>query len=179
MDKVTQERISEPFFTTKEPGKGTGLGLASVYGIVKQNGGFVRVYSEPGRWRRPPPTDPRRTDLVMPEMSGVELAEAFRERSPRAGVLFMSGYSDDAVVRSGGVPSGSDFLQKPFSGDGLTRKVRDILDRRSAQQVAEKGGVLCALPTAVPWVPGFRVFSREATTGSTAKPPCAHHHAAH
>jgi PAS domain S-box-containing protein len=198
MDEDTQARIFEPFYTTKEAGKGTGLGLAMVYGIVKQSGGFIWLYSELGNGttfkiylpqvedaepERPQliSADPVRgtetvllvedsaavrsiarqilerngytvleapngkaaldigrkrtsrihlllTDVVMPEMSGRQLAEAFSTVRPDAKVIFMSGYTDDAVVRHGVVSAGVDYLQKPFSPDALLRKVREVLD---------------------------------------------------
>ncbi len=199
MDRDTREHLFEPFFTTKEPGKGTGLGLATVYGIVKQNGGHVWVYSEPG-WgttfkvyfpRFGDVADPTRpqlemepapggtetilvveddemvrslirdilestgyrvlvaddpdsgmkligeqqddihlllTDLVLPGMSGRELVDRVSKLKPDMRVLFMSGYSDEAVARHGILEPGLAFLQKPFSRDGLVRKVRDVLD---------------------------------------------------
>jgi DNA-binding NarL/FixJ family response regulator len=68
------------------------------------------------------------TDVVMPEMSGRELAERFTKLKPRAKVLFMSGYTDDAIVRHGVLSQGTAYLQKPFSPDTLARKVREVLD---------------------------------------------------
>jgi PAS domain S-box-containing protein len=198
MDAGVRAHLFEPFFTTKEVGKGTGLGLATVYGIVKQSGGYISVYSEPGkgtsfkiylpRIATPASTAPspqkggaargsetvlvvedepavltlsRRaleaqgyvvlaasdaaaalrvverhggtihlllTDVVMPGLSGPELADRLAAQRPGIRVLYMSGYPGDAVVQHGTLPSGSAFLQKPFSPDGLARKVRDVLD---------------------------------------------------
>jgi CheY-like chemotaxis protein len=199
MDEDTQARIFEPFYTTKEAGKGTGLGLAMVYGIVKQSGGFIWLYSELGNgtsfkiylpqimdeaktdgpplispapvrgWEtvllvedsaavrsiarqilerngytvleapngraalaigrnRTRPIHLLLTDVVMPEMNGRQLAEEFSRVRTDAHVIFMSGYTDDAVVRHGVVSAGVDYLQKPFSPDALLRKVREVLD---------------------------------------------------
>ena len=198
MDATVRAHLFEPFFTTKEVGKGTGLGLATVYGIVKQSGGYISVYSEPGRGSSfkiylpriatppeaaagpqkggPAPgsetvlvvedepavltlsrraleaqgyvvlaaSDPIAalrvverhggtihlllTDVVMPGLSGRELADRLTAQRPGIRVLYMSGYPGDAVVQHGTLPSGSAFLQKPFSPDGLARKVRDVLD---------------------------------------------------
>ena len=190
--------LFEPFFTTKAAGKGTGLGLATVYGIVKQSGGDVTVESEPGKGATfmvvlPSHPGPRTrdaslaqkalprgtetvlvvededavrrvvkialettgyrviearngtealevarthagrihlvvTDVVMPEMSGRELAGRLTKDFPGLRILYMSGYTDDAVVRHGIVDARVEFLQKPFSPLALTRKVREALD---------------------------------------------------
>jgi two-component system, cell cycle sensor histidine kinase and response regulator CckA len=197
MDRATQARIFEPFFTTKGPGKGTGLGLATVYGIVKQSGGHIRVYSEPGAGTvfriYLPRTDavvdtqasvdatlPQGqetvllvedeaevrhfarevleragytvleatsvddailiserhlglinvllTDVVMPGMSGRALGEIIATSRPEAKVLYMSGYTDDAMIRHGVLQAGIQFLEKPFTPQALAVKLREVLD---------------------------------------------------
>jgi two-component system cell cycle sensor histidine kinase/response regulator CckA len=206
MDVETQAHIFEPFFTTKEKGKGTGLGLATVYGIVKQSGGYVWVYSEPGRgtsfkvylprvWdEQTMPGRDRRiegqrlpqgtetvllvedekgvrelareylemtgytvieaenghtalelaalhsgpihllmTDVVMPGISGRELSERVKTIRPEIRVLFMSGYTDQAVVHHGILETDAVLLQKPFTVAALAAKLRDILNLEIAR----------------------------------------------
>jgi CheY-like chemotaxis protein len=194
-------RAFEPFFSTKGE-QGTGLGLATVYGIVKQSGGHVAAYSEVGRGttfkvylphvqQRPTPLrkshveptllphgretvllvededavralarhilqrcgytvleardgaeavrvaeqrqeriDLLVTDVVMPRTGGRQVAERLAVLHPRAKVLFLSGYTDDAVVRHGILEAEVAFLQKPFTPASLAAKVREVLDTR-------------------------------------------------
>lgn len=196
-DEIRQQ-IFEPFYTTKKKGRGTGLGLATVYGIVRQSGGSIWVYSEPGRGttfkiflplagsegagdRRPlrlndhggsenilvveddPAVrevtctmleqagyrvvaaadggealrfaeDPDNeidlllTDVIMPVMSGPRLAERIRALRPDLNVLYMSGYTDDAIADHGILEPGIHLVSKPFSSQALCTIVRSILD---------------------------------------------------
>jgi len=199
MDADTKAHIFEPFFTTKGLGKGTGLGLSTVYGIVKQSGGYISVYSEPGRGstfkvylprvqdavkaqrkaearerdargretilvvedepmiRELVETmlesrgysvlmvdDPLRavafsaqysgpihlllTDVIMPGISGREIANQISAQRPEMKVIFVSGYTPNAIVHHGILDEDLNFLQKPFTAGTLTNKVREVLD---------------------------------------------------
>jgi len=208
MDEKTKARIFEPFFTTKEKGRGTGLGLSTVYGIVKQSGGNVWVYSEPGagtvfkvflpqfkqecetstkplidlvvprgsetillvededvvrglarqileqagyhvldarggdeaiRLGRElgGPIDLLLTDVVMPETSGREVAKRLNKLRPATRVLYMSGYTDDAIVHHGVLDSDVEFIQKPFTPIALAQKVREVLDLKRSDGIRQ------------------------------------------
>jgi len=198
MSEEIQQNLFEPFFTTKATGKGTGLGLSTVYGIVQQAGGWIRVDSQPGKGatfriglplteqpapqalpetpaparmegsetilvvedqdevRRlvlavltsfhyrtleagsggealriaegyPGPIHLLLTDVVMPRMTGKQLADRLRAVRPGMKVIYMSGYTADVISRQGVMDSGIEFIKKPFSPEALALKVRSVL----------------------------------------------------
>lgn len=198
MDAATRERIFEPFFTTKSREQGTGLGLATVHGIVKQHGGDIWVYGEPGRgttfkiylpasevaepyvstepeadgaWGgtetilvveddndvrtlvsdtlqahgyrvltaadalkglelvagHPGPIDLLLTDVILPVMNGRELFQCLVQQKPGLRVLYVSGYTANAIAHRGVLDEGTPYLQKPFAIHSLLHKVRAVL----------------------------------------------------
>jgi PAS domain S-box-containing protein len=207
MDTDTQTHIFEPFFTTKGT-KGTGLGLSTVYGIIKQSGGYVWVYSEPGKGTTfkiylprisatgeaievevptesahphhggetillvedepnlrglteqylrkqrytvleaadgasaiqvsnayPGPIHLLLTDVIMPGMNGRELAQRISSLRSETKVLYMSGYTENAIGHNGMLDEGITLLQKPFTLPALKAKVREVLDTALPQEV--------------------------------------------
>jgi two-component system, cell cycle sensor histidine kinase and response regulator CckA len=209
MDSATMSQIFDPFYTTKKEGEGTGLGLATVQGIVKQSGGSITVYSEPGKGSTfklyfkhfdecgisksfPVVPLPNRnvtetilivedeegirdllsdilshagyntlcepnglcglnrakehrneinlviSDLVMPKMSGQELADQLLVLMPHVPLLFISGYTSNSNVQKGLLLKGEDFLDKPFLPDTLLKKVHEILERRHPAVLASQ-----------------------------------------
>ncbi|MGC9367847.1 MAG: response regulator [bacterium] len=196
MDEQVKSRLFEPFFTTKSKSKGTGLGLATVYGIVKQNSGFIYVYSEIDKGstfkiyfpqtqdktdeyymnsRKDVKTKSKKqtillveddpgvrlvtentltdygyriisaesgeqaielfnenkdniaivlTDVVMPNMSGKELAEILLKEKESLKVIYMSGYTEDSIMKTKGLVKDVNFLQKPFTTDELIKMIR-------------------------------------------------------
>ena len=202
MTPEVKAHIFEPFFTTKQQGEGTGLGLATVYGIVKQSGGAIEVDTAPGAGTtfrillpRVEPGDSRKqaapsktvargtetvlivedqeqvrnlatrllkacgykvmtasdaqtamrhaaeegeihlllTDIVMPGMNGVDLAEQLRESRPSLKIVYMSGYSERVSADRLMLGPDDAFLAKPFSPQALAAKIREVLDRPQAQ----------------------------------------------
>jgi PAS domain S-box-containing protein len=196
MDEETRQHVFEPFFSTKKA-DGTGLGLATAYGIIKQHGGDIWAYSKPGEGtifkiylpasdtaagEKPPPEPaetPRGTetillvedndqvrkmtanllsrqgyhvlqaengkkalellrnhvekvqllltDVVMPEMNGKDLFLRASEIAPGLRVLYMSGYTNDVIAHRGVLEAGANFIHKPFSIRGLSKKIREAL----------------------------------------------------
>jgi NO-binding membrane sensor protein with MHYT domain/signal transduction histidine kinase/CheY-like chemotaxis protein len=202
MTQGVLERVFEPFFTTKDVGQGTGLGLSMIYGFVKQTGGHVKIYSEPGQGttvkiylartyevaadapaRAQAPgaqsgevvlvveDDPNVrtytvesltnlgyrvleaqdassalavldshpevrllfTDVGLPGPNGRQLAEEAQQRRPGLRVLYMSGYTRNAIVHNGVLDPGVNLLNKPFTTDQLAAKVRQVLEAEPAK----------------------------------------------
>jgi two-component system, cell cycle sensor histidine kinase and response regulator CckA len=210
MDEHVKSRLFEPFFTTKDFGKGSGLGLSTAFGIIKQSGGYLQVFSEPGHgalfrillplasqssmvWSSVGPErittakgvetillvededlvisllktvlvragyrvlaansgeealalarefdkhlDLVITDVVMDVMSGRELWDKVKPIHPEADVIFISGYTEDEVLKQGVSQDGVRFLSKPFNSKALLEKIRDILDAKIRSTVARK-----------------------------------------
>ncbi len=200
MSPQTLERAFEPFYTTKETGKGTGLGLSQVYGFIKQSGGHVKIYSEPGQGTSIKLYLPRHdgeeltsahevpaltgteqgrgetilvveddegvrqyaseilrdlnyqvieakdtesalrllnadktfdlllTDVVLPGKNGRELADEVVRRYPGVKVVFMTGYSRNAIVHQGRLDRGAELISKPLIEAIVARKIRQVLD---------------------------------------------------
>ena len=207
MDGDTLSHVFDPFYSPAGPGSRSGLGLSIVYGIAKQNGGVVRVSSEPGlgttvkvflpriesaeqpaaeaptslrgdetilvvededgvrelMWKiltdhghtvlearhgrdaltvaagHPHPIQLLVSDVVMPEMGAGELAEKLRAERPEIKLLFVSGYTNDEVVRRGVSRKDVAFIQKPFTAEELMRKVREVLDRNQEPGTGNAG----------------------------------------
>jgi len=132
MEADTLARILEPFFTTKVGGKGTGLGLPIVYGVVQQSDGYLVISASGGKEAlalletHAGAIDLVITDVVMPGMSGSELVAILKERYPTVEVVYTSGYTDDMVVRHGVSSDKVRFLSKPYSAAVLTEMVRSV-----------------------------------------------------
>ncbi len=130
MSPEVKDHIFEPFFTTKAKGVGTGLGLATVYGIVKQTGGWIWVYSEPGQGTTFKLYFPRTDAAVFAQQSAPKAAARGTETilRPDLRVLFMSGYTDNAITHQGVLDAGVAYIQKPFTPISLAEKVRQVLE---------------------------------------------------
>jgi len=120
MDASTMTQVFEPFFTTKPHGKGTGLGLSTVFGIVHQANGRVSVRSTLGGGTT--------FEIYLPISAAEPSVPITPEARPGTRLIFMSGYTGDGVVRHGVLDASLAYVQKPFTPQTLTRKIREVLD---------------------------------------------------